>query len=77
MRACFYILVTMLVVALFAWSPWLTVATTKARAVDVFNRSWTSVIDGCGTNCKGCNAIEAQRAPFGVKVMLEYGCENP
>ena len=63
-----------LLIALFAWSPWLTVLFTKARAVESFNNSWISVIDGCGTNCKGCGAIEAKRVPFGVKVTLEYGC---
>lgn len=61
-------------IALFAWSPWLTVSFSKVRAVEYFNRSWASVIDGCGTNCKGCGAVETQRIPFGVKVTLEYGC---
>src|SRR5512140_3972798 len=76
MRTKFFIGTTLAIplLALLAWSPWLTVTFAKARAVDSFNKSWTSVIDGCGTNCKGCGAIEAQRVPFGVKVTLEYGC---
>jgi len=63
-----------LLIALLAWSPWLTESFAKARAVDSFNNSWTTVIDGCGTNCKGCGAVKAQRILFGVKVTLEYGC---
>jgi hypothetical protein len=74
MRSRLYIPITLLTMALLAWSPWLTVSSAKVRAVEVFNRSWTSVVDGCGTNCKGCGAIEAQRVPFSVKVTLEYGC---
>lgn len=67
-------ILAVLLIALIAWSPWLTISIAKVRAVDAFNRSWTSVIDGCGTNCKGCGAVEAQRVLFGVKVTLEYGC---
>jgi len=61
-------------IALSAWSPWLTQEFAEVRAVDSFNRAWLSVIDGCGTNCKGCGAIKSQRVPFGVEVTLEYGC---
>ena len=63
-----------LLIALCAWSPWLTEAYAESRAVDSFNESWATVIDGCGTNCKGCGAINSRRVPFGIEVTLEYGC---
>jgi len=65
---------TALLIALSAWSPWLTQSFTETRAVESFNRSWLSVIDGCGTNCQGCGAINSKRVPFGMEVTLEYGC---
>jgi len=66
--------VTVVLIALTAWSPWLTQAFAETRAVASFNKSWLSIIDGCGTNCKGCGAIKSQRVPFGVEVTIEYGC---
>jgi len=67
-----YLAVILLVV--FVWSPWLTQTFAKSRAVNSFNRSWSSVIDGCGTTCRGCGAIKAQRVLLGMEVTLEYGC---
>lgn len=66
--------VTVIVIALGTWSPWLTRSFAETRAVDSFNKSWATVIDGCGTNCNGCGAIASKRVPFGMKVTLEYGC---
>ena len=66
--------IAVMFVALSAWSPWLTQEFADVSAVDAFNRAWLSVIDGCGTNCKGCGAIKSQRVPFGIEVTLEYGC---
>jgi len=63
-----------LVFALSAWSPWLSQTHAESLAIDSFNKSWATVIDGCGTNCKGCGAINSKRVPFGVEVILEYGC---
>jgi len=65
---------SMLLIGLLAWSPWLTPSYAETRAVDSFNRSWLTVIDGCGTNCKGCGAIHSKRVPFGIEITLEYGC---
>ncbi len=62
--------VIVVVFALSAWSPWLTQSFAEARAADSFNKSWSTVIDGCGTNCKGCGAINSKRVIFA----LEYGC---
>jgi hypothetical protein len=66
--------VALAVAILFAWSPWLAQASAEARAVSSFNRTWESVADGCGTDCKGCGAVSSQRVPFGVLVTIEYGC---
>ncbi|HXD09979.1 MAG TPA: hypothetical protein VN653_07955 [Anaerolineales bacterium] len=68
------ILLAALLIALCSWSPWLTQAYAESRAVDSFNGSWATVIDGCGTNCKGCGVINSKRVPFGIEVTLEYGC---
>lgn len=59
---------------LSAWSPWLTQAGAETRAVNSFNKSWESVIDGCGTNCLGCGAISSRRVLFGSVVTMEYAC---
>jgi hypothetical protein len=66
--------ITVLLIGLSAWSPWLTQSFAESRAVDSFNSSWATVIDSCGANCKGCGAINSKRVPFGMEVTLEYGC---
>lgn len=68
------VFITVIIIALSAWSPWLTPSFAETRAADSFNHSWTTVVDGCGTNCKGCGAIHSKRVPFGMEVTLEYGC---
>lgn len=73
-KLLFGISIVMFVVAVSARSPWLTESFAKTRAVDSFNKSWATVIDGCGTNCIGCGAINSKRIPFGMEVTLEYGC---
>lgn len=66
--------IIVIVIALSIWSPWLTKSFAETRAVDSFNHSWATVIDGCGTNCKGCGAVNSKRVLFGAEVTLEYGC---
>ena len=68
------VIIIVIAIALSAWSPWLTQSFAETRAVDSFNHSWTTVIDGCGTNCNSCGAIHSKRVPFGMEVTLEYGC---
>jgi hypothetical protein len=68
------IIFLLLLIGLFAWSPWLTASFTKTRAVDLFNKAWESVADGCGTNCNGCGALSVRRVPFGALVTVEYAC---
>jgi hypothetical protein len=67
-------LIAFVLVALLAWSPWLTEAVAKARAENVFARAWEFIPDGCGLYCKGCGAISTRRVPFGVLVTLDYAC---
>jgi hypothetical protein len=68
------ILVAFALVITFAWSPWLTETYAETRAVEAFDKAWEFVVDGCGTNCKGCGAVSSQRMPFGVLVTIEYAC---
>src|SRR5258708_5552985 len=66
--------IIVVIIALSAWSPWLTQSFAETRAVVSFNGSWSTVIDGCGTNCKGCVEIESKKVPFGMEITLEYDC---
>lgn len=68
------ILVALVLVIVSAWSPWLTRASAEARAVEIFNKAWKLVADGCGTSCNGCGAVSSRRVPFGVLVTIEYAC---
>ena len=68
------ILIVFALAMLFGWSPWLTKAYAEARAREAFDKAWEFVVDGCGTNCRGCGTVSSQRVPFGVLVTIEYGC---
>lgn len=68
------VFITVVIIALSAWSPWLTQSLAETCAVNSFNKSWATVLDGCGTNCTGCGAIHSKRVSFGMEVTLEYGC---
>ena len=68
------LLIVLAITVLFAWSPWLTEPAAETRALNSFNHAWKSVVDGCGTNCRGCGAVASQRVPFGVLVTVEYVC---
>jgi hypothetical protein len=57
-----------------AWAPWLTPEEAANIAVRSFENEWRQVVDGCGFNCRGCGAIEAEKVPFGVPVEIEYAC---
>jgi hypothetical protein len=65
---------SILLIGLFAWSPWLTKEFVENRAITLFNQAWESVIDGCGTNCNGCGAVSSRRVPFGMFVTIEFAC---
>jgi hypothetical protein len=67
-------IITLVVIALFAWSPWIKESYAKERAVKLFERTWLNVADGCGFACHGCGAESWKKVPFGAQVTLEYAC---
>ena len=67
-------IVTLVVIVLFLWSPWINEAYAKKRAVAQFERAWLNVADGCGFGCHGCGAAAWKKVPFGAQVTLEYTC---
>jgi len=66
--------VTLVVIALLLWSPWISGSYAKERAVAEFERAWLNVADGCGFACHGCGAVEVKKVAFGMQVTLEYAC---
>jgi len=71
------LLLPFVILALFGlllWSPWVTQETARQRTEQALLDAWLNVADGCGVDCNGCGAIQAQRVPFGMLVTLEYGC---
>jgi hypothetical protein len=63
-----------IIIALFAWAPWMTEASAKDSAKTAFEAKWKGVIDGCGFNCDGCGVKEATKILFGYAVEVEYAC---
>jgi len=68
------LIIAILVFGIFAWSPWISEAYAKERAVTQFERAWLNVSDGCGFGCHGCGAATWKKVPFGAQVTLEYAC---
>jgi hypothetical protein len=66
--------ILLLITGLAYWAPWITQEFAEQRAVQAFATAWQGVIDGCGFNCTGCGAVDAQKTGFGYRVELEYGC---
>jgi len=64
----------LIVLAISAWSPWISEGYAKRRAVAQFERTWLNVADGCGFACHGCGAADVTKVPFGAQVTLEYAC---
>jgi hypothetical protein len=62
------------ITGLFAWSPWLTQASTSKLVETQFNDAWNGVIDGCGTSGEGLGAKDFRKIPFGAYVTLDYQC---
>ena len=67
-----WILLTVL--ALCAWSPWITRDRASTLAETQFNDAWSGIIDGCGTSCNELGAKDFRKVPFGATVNLEYQC---
>jgi hypothetical protein len=73
-RLSLIMLITLVVISLFLWSPWINEAYAKERAVAEFERAWLNVADGCGFGCHGCGAAAWKKVPFGAQVTLEFTC---
>lgn len=68
------ILGVLIVLILFAWSPWITKGYAETRIISVFEESQRDVVDGCGFNCVGCGITSSNKVLFGYSVGIEYGC---
>jgi hypothetical protein len=62
------------VIALSAWSPWITPDNAASLAETQFNRAWNGVIDGCGTSGDDLGAKDFRKVPFGAMTTLDYQC---
>lgn len=68
------LLVVLTLVLLVLWAPWLDEQRAEALTEQRFTAAWQGVIDGCGLDCRGCGAEQAQRVLAGYLVDLEYAC---
>lgn len=64
----------LLVIALGAWSPWITQDTASQLAETQFNEAWSGIIDGCGASGEELGATDFNKVPFGAYVTLDYQC---
>ncbi|ANA81101.1 hypothetical protein PVOR_07755 [Paenibacillus vortex V453] len=63
-----------LLVAMLAFSPWITESFAKTRAMTDFEKKWESTSDGCGFNCSGCGFLSSKKVMFGRNVELAFAC---
>ena len=63
-----------IIIALFAWAPWMSEASAKNTVNAYFEKQNEGIVDGCGFNCEGCGVKEATKIPFGYAVEVEYAC---
>lgn len=63
-----------LLVAMLAFSPWITESFAKTRAMTDFEKKWKSTSDGCGFNCSGCGFLSSKKVMFGRNVELAFAC---
>jgi hypothetical protein len=63
-----------LILALCAWSPWITKDNAFSLAETQFNNAWSGIIDGCGTSGNGLGAKGFRKSLFGATVTLAYQC---
>jgi len=66
--------IALMILLLFAWSPWITKSYAETKVENVFTSEWEGVMDGCGFNCNGCGITESSRTLFGYSVEIEYAC---
>jgi hypothetical protein len=68
------LLVVLSLLVLVLWAPWLDARRAETLAEQRFSQAWQGVADGCGLDCQGCGADQAQRVLAGYLVDLEYAC---
>jgi hypothetical protein len=66
----FSILLLVIIVLLFAWSPWLDAKRATVWATSDFNDAWKNTSDGCGV----VDAAAKEKKWFGYDVELFYEC---
>ncbi|MEK6830152.1 MAG: hypothetical protein AABY15_08615 [Nanoarchaeota archaeon] len=64
---------------LFAWSPWITKNYSQTLVLEKFNQRWYGIDDGCGSFNQTTSRIEPdlitlQKTLFGYKGYIEYYC---
>ncbi len=68
------IVLTLFLIPIFAWSPWITKDFAEHRVIDDFNKQWLGVSDGCGFNCENCGMFKSNKMLFGYEVTILYSC---
>jgi hypothetical protein len=63
-----------IIIALFAWAPWMSEASAKDSVNVYFEKQNKGIVDGCGFNCDGCGIKSAEKIAFGYAVEVEYAC---
>ncbi len=63
-----------IIIALFAWAPWMSEAGAKESVNAYFEKRNAGIVDGCGFNCDGCGIKSAEKILFGYAVEVEYAC---
>lgn len=68
------VLLILALLALSAWSPWINQDRAFQLAETQFNKAWSGIIDGCGTDWNDLGATDFRKTLFGALVTLEYQC---
>ena len=68
------IISALVVLALIAWSPWITNNYAENKTIEAFEESQKDIVEGCGFSCNGCGVKESQKTLFGYSVKIEYAC---
>lgn len=70
----YFLIITIFLLALLAWSPWQTKESAENTAMSAFELGQAGIIDGCGLSCEGCGIESSQKIPFGYLVKIKYKC---
>jgi hypothetical protein len=63
-------LISLFVIAILAWSPWLNKSAAEVLIVDDHSTRWSRVADGCSIE----EIRDTRRVPFGFVSSVEYRC---